>query len=476
VYLDRGLLHPNRRAVVDPRGAWTYGELDTAVGRAAAALGSLGGQRIGLLIGRGKEAVAAFLAVLEAGGVAVPFSTRASPREIAYQAADAGVSRIVTEPGAESLLSEAGACPRLALSDLHADGRRPPLPAADSPALMMYTSGTTGRPKGVVHTHASLMAQVDVLHRAWGWSEDDRLLHVLPLHHVHGLVNGVLGALWAGAELQMRKGFDASETWAAFAAREPTVFYAVPTLYHQLAEAWERQDGPTRKNWSQGAGALRLAVSGSAALPPTLWTKWRDLSGQALLERYGMTEIGMAISNPYRGERRPGTVGQPLPGVEIRLTGEGEIWMKGPTLYKEYWNRPDATRESFQDGYFRTGDVAEIRDGYYIIRGRMSVDIIKSAGYKISALEIEGVVAEHPSVREAAVVGVPDPEWGEVVTACVIPRAGASLTLEDLRAFCQDKLASYKTPRRLAVLPELPRNAMGKVTKPELVRRLESKS
>ena len=179
----------------------------------------------------------------------------------------------------------------------------------------------------------------------------------------------------------------------------------------------------------------------------------------------------MALSNPYRGERRPGTVGHPLPGVEVRIV-EGELWVRGPALFKEYWRNPDATRESFRESFFCTGDVAEIRDGYYCIRGRSSVDIIKSAGYKISALEIEQVLAEHPSVRDVAVVGVPDAEWGEVVTACVVPKPGASLSMDDVREFCGDKLAPYKTPRRLEVMSELPRNAMGKVTKPDLVRRL----
>jgi malonyl-CoA/methylmalonyl-CoA synthetase len=225
-------------------------------------------------------------------------------------------------------------------------------------------------------------------------------------------------------------------------------------------------------------------VSGSAALPAPLWGRWKEITGQALLERYGMTEIGMALSNPYRGERRPGTVGQPLPGVEVRLVGEdgrdvpagtpGEIWVRGPSLFKEYWNRPEATRESFLGGYFRTGDVAEEDAGYVRIRGRASVDIIKSAGYKISALEIEGVLLEHPAVGEAAVVGQPDAEWGEVITACVVLRPGRSLTLDELKEFCRDKLAPYKLPRRLRLLGELPRNAMGKVTKPALVEEPQS--
>jgi malonyl-CoA/methylmalonyl-CoA synthetase len=302
---------------------------------------------------------------------------------------------------------------------------------------------------------------------------------VLPLHHVHGLVNGALGALRAGAELGFRRSFEPDEVWNLFAAGAATVFYAVPTLYHQLAEAWARADVPARKAWSAGAAGLRLMVSGSAALPAPLWARWREIAGQDLLERYGMTEIGMAISNPYRGERRPGTVGQALPGMEVRIVAEdgrdappgspGEIRVRGPSLFREYWSRPDATRDSFRDGFFLTGDVAELDAGYVRIRGRASVDIIKSAGYKISALEIEAVLLEHPAIREAAVVGQPDPEWGELVTACVVLHPGRTLQAEELKEFCRDKLAPYKLPRRLRVLAELPRNAMGKVTKPALL-------
>jgi len=488
-YLERGLHRAERTAIRDAAGSWTYGELAAQAGRAAGSLTLQAGERVGLMLGRSREAVAVFLGVLEARGVAVPFSLRGTAREFAHQISDAGITRIVTEPAFEAVISDAvaqagGPAPRMtAMRDLLAGApRAAPAPGMDAAAVILYTSGTTGKPKGVVHTHASLTAQVDVLHRAWEWSEEDRLLHILPLHHVHGLVNGLLGALWAGAELRLVEKFEAARVWSAFAADEATVFYAVPTIYHQLAEAWEKQDSQTRRRWAEGAGRLRLAVSGSAALPAPLWSRWRDLTGQALLERYGMTEIGMAISNPYRGERRPGTVGQPLPGMTVRIVTEegrdvspgdsGEIWVEGPTLFKEYWGKPEATRETFTDGWFRTGDVAQVVDGYVRIVGRASVDILKSAGYKLSALEIEEVLAGHPAIGEVAVVGIPDPEWGEVVTACVIARPGQSLALDSLRDWCKDKLAAYKVPRRLVLRDALPRNAMGKVMKPDLIRDL----
>ncbi len=464
VFLARGLRRPEREAVRDAAGAWTYGELAARVEAVAARLGPLGGDRVGLIVERAKEAVAAFLGVLHAGGVALPFSTKATPREIAYAVGDAGISRIVAGPGLEGLAG-AKAVPLARLLEPGAPRVRASFPA-DAPAAILYTSGTTGSPKGVVHTHASLVSQVDILHRAWEWSEEDALLHVLPLHHVHGLVNGMLGALWAGARLDLA-GFDSARVWETFARREATVFYAVPTIYHQLVEAWS---GERSRAWAEGAAGLRLAVAGSAALPAPLFHRWREIAGLPLLERYGMTEIGMALSNPYRGERRAGTVGQPLPGMEVRIDDRsGEIRVRGPSLFREYWGKPEATRDSFEDGWFKTGDVAVVEDGYFRILGRASQDIIKSAGYKLSALEIEAVLVEHPAIAEAAVVGVPDPEWGEVVTAFVVLRPGAALTLEALRAWCGDKLSSYKQPRRLEVRPSLPRTAVGKVQKNALL-------
>ncbi|NIP57425.1 MAG: AMP-binding protein, partial [Gemmatimonadetes bacterium] len=357
----------------------------------------------------------------------------------------------------------------------------PPVTEED-PALMLYTSGTTGRPKGVVHTHRSLRAQIESLTEAWGWRADDRILLVLPLHHVHGIVNVLSCALWSGARCDVRPGFDPRETWERFARGDLTLFMAVPTIYHRLIAAWEGADPESRERWSAGARTMRLMVSGSAALPVRVLERWRELTGHTLLERYGMTEIGMALSNPLEGERRPGHVGAPLPGVEVRLVDEeerpvepgkeGEIQVRGPTLFREYWRRPEATAEAFtEEGWFRTGDVAVVEEGHYRILGRKSVDIIKTGGYKVSALEVEEVLRTHPSVDECAVVGVPDPEWGERVAAAVVLRNGAeagALDADVLRSWAKERLAPYKAPTRVRTVEALPRNAMGKVTKPRV--------
>jgi malonyl-CoA/methylmalonyl-CoA synthetase len=256
-----------------------------------------------------------------------------------------------------------------------------------------------------------------------------------------------------------------------------TLFMAVPTIYVKLIQTLDALSDAERASAIAGFARMRLMVSGSAALPASVHERWTALTGQALLERYGITEIGMALSNAYRGERRPGAVGTPLPGVEVRLCGEdgrlidvegapGEIQVRGPGVFQMYWNRPEATVESFEQGWFRTGDMAVRERGYYRIMGRLSVDIIKSGGYKLSALEIEAVLLEHPLIRECAVIGLPDDTWGEVVAAACVLSSGATLDLPTLRDWCKQHLAPYKLPQRLCTVAELPRNAMGKVTKP----------
>jgi malonyl-CoA/methylmalonyl-CoA synthetase len=278
----------------------------------------------------------------------------------------------------------------------------------------------------------------------------------------------------------MMDGFDTAKAWDRLAAGDLTLFMAVPTIYARLTNAWEAATPEQRDQMTAGCRKLRLMVSGSAALPVSTLEKWRSVSGHTLLERYGMTEIGMALSNPLHGERVPGHVGSPLPGVEVRLVDErhqpvedgtpGEIQVRGPAVFKEYWNRPEATRAAFIDGWFRTGDVAVRERGIYRILGRNSVDIIKTGGYKVSALEIEEVLRTHPAIEQCAVVGVDDVEWGERVGAAVVLRKGSTLTLEELRAWAKERLAVYKVPSRLRVVETLPLNAMGKVVKPEVVK------
>ena len=273
--------------------------------------------------------------------------------------------------------------------------------------------------------------------------------------------------------------FDANAVWDCIASANLTLFMAVPTIYTKLIAAWDAASAERREVLSRGCAGMRLMVSGSAALPVSTLLRWKQISGHTLLERYGMTEIGMALSNPLHGDRMPGSVGKPLPDVEVRLVGEdgklvppgtaGEIEVRGPGVFREYWRQPEATRSAFRDGWFRTGDTAVVENGIYRILGRTSSDILKTGGHKVSALEIEEVLRQHPAVAECAVVGVPDAEWGERVAAAVVLNERQMLDLPSLRSWALQLLAVHKVPSRLLVLNALPRNAMGKVVKPSVV-------
>ncbi|MFS4492705.1 acyl-CoA synthetase [Maribacter sp. 2308TA10-17] len=344
-------------------------------------------------------------------------------------------------------------------------------------AMILYTSGTTSKPKGVVTTHANIEAQITTLVNAWEWEANDYILNILPLHHVHGIINVMSCALWSGACCEFLPKYDAHEVWSIIKSGRLSLFMAVPTIYYKLISYWDKAPSEEQKELSDAASKLRLMVSGSAALPVPVLEKWREISSQTLLERYGMTEIGMGLSNSYHDERRPGHVGLPLPGVQMRLVdsdnktvGEnepGEFQIKGPSVFKEYWQKKEATKKAFtKDGWFITGDIAVLNKGFYKILGRDSVDIIKSGGYKISALEIEDVMRKHQDIADCAVVGLPDEEWGEIVSACIV--SDGTPDFDEISNWLKRQLPSYKIPRKYIIQKELPRNVLGKVTKNEL--------
>ncbi len=473
-------------AVVDRRGGATYAALLAAADEVAARLlagrASLEGERVALLAAPGAPFVAGLLGAWRAGGVAVPLAPSHPPAEHVHVLDDSGAAHALVDAGNATRLAPLSAGRRwrvLSLETAGAAGGRVargavPGPAPGDAALILYTSGTTGRPKGVVHTHGSLAAQVASLSAAWEWCADDAIPNVLPLHHTHGLVNVTLCALANGARVEMLPGFDAQECWRRLEEGDLTLFMAVPTVYARLAAAWDASDASARARRSAVCRRLRVMVSGSAALPVPLFARWEEISGHRLLERYGMTETGMALSNPLRGERVPGTVGAPLPGVEVALVDEtgarcadgvpGDLRVRGATLFRGYHGRPEETEQAFSDGWFLTGDVASRERGTFRILGRASADILKTGGYKISALEIEDVLRLHPGILDVAVVGLPDEEWGERVAAAVVAR-GEPPRLAALREWARERLAPYKLPTKLVAVEDLPRNAMGKVTK-----------
>ena len=346
----------------------------------------------------------------------------------------------------------------------------------DDTAVIIYTSGTTGRPKGAEITHGNLTANLESLHEAWGWRSDDVLLHVLPIFHVHGLFVALHGALHAGATTILMREFDPRRTLQTLVERNCTVFMAVPTIHRRLLDAAHRGEYDLSR--------VRLITSGSDRLPDDLFTAFEHTFGCRLLERYGMTETGMNLSNPLQGERRAGSVGLPLPGVEARIAspedgrslpdGEiGEVQLRGANIFKGYWRQPEKTAQSFTpDGWFHTGDLGfRAPDGYFTLCGR-SKDLIISGGLNIYPPEVERVLNEHPAVETCAVVGCPDSEWGERVTAVVVLRDGMEASAVELIDYCRERLAPYKSPKAIEFIPSLPRNAMGKIQKAELRKTL----
>ena len=478
--------HGQRIAAIDAERAITYNELLDASARVAAALlagrNDLGEARVGFLLAPGVRWIVTLWGIWRAGGIAVPLPLSAARPELEYFIGDTGASALICDSETSASIEPIAAVQGFATLryDRIASAGQVELPeiAIERRAMILYTSVTTSRPKGVVTTHANIAAQIETLVEAWGWQAEDRIVLCLPLHHVHGIINVVSCALWSGATCEMLPRFDAGAVWERIFSGELTVFMAVPTIYLRLIAAWEAAAPERQKQMSLAAAGLRLMVSGSAALPVSTLERWRQISGHTLLERYGMTEIGMALSNPLRGERVPGSVGTPLPLVQLRMVAEdgkpvepgvpGEIEVRGPSVFAEYWGKPEATREAFREGWFRTGDTAVVEKGVYRILGRTSIDILKTGGHRVSALEIEEVLLENSAIAECAVVGVADAEWGERVAAALVLRAGASLDLPTLREWARDLLSAHKIPSRLLILEALPRNAMGKVVKPSV--------
>ena len=475
--------HLGRTAMVTANGSFTYDQLLEASSRVASQLlwdqRDLKGRRVAFLTRRDFDYPAVQWGIWRAGGIAVPLCEVHPPAELHHTISDCEASMVIGHPDFAEILSpvaEKNRIPLLLSERLLAAGNRT-LPRVDPerPALMLYTSGTTGKPKGVVLTHANLESQIKSLIEAWEWRPEDRILHVLPLHHTHGIVNVLCCALWAGAACHMLPRFDVTAVWQKFVEGKITLFMAVPTNYFKLMEAFKKSPPDGRKMMRRACKGLRLMVSGSAALPTTAFQEWKTITGHELLERYGMTEIGMALSNPLRGKRRPGHVGMPLPGVEVQLVDDkgepaasgssGEIEVRGTSVFKEYWKRPEETKAAFRGPWFKTGDVAVMEEGSYRILGRQSTDIIKTGGYKVSALEIEEVLRTHALVAEVAVVGKKDPQWGERVCAAVVLKEGAATTRDELQKWGKEMLAPYKVPSMVIFVKDLPRNPMGKVVK-----------
>ncbi|MEU0355762.1 acyl-CoA synthetase [Streptomyces cyaneofuscatus] len=460
----------------------TYGELAAASTALAARIADAG--RVAVWATPTAETVIAVVAALRAGVPTVPLNPRTGETELAHILADSEPTAVLAGP--DEALPPALEKLRRVTVDARAFERTEDHPAVEAdpeaPALIVYTSGTTGPPKGAVLPRRAIAASLDALEDAWGWTGDDVLVHALPLFHVHGLILGVLGPLRRGGSLRHLGKFSA-EGVARELGSGGTMLFGVPTMYHRLAEVLDTPAGTTERDALAGslAGA-RLLVSGSAALPVHDHERIAAATGRRVIERYGMTETLMNTGIRADGAPRPGTVGPPLAGVELRLVEEdgtaltgpeaiGEIQVRGPNLFTGYLNRPDATAAAHTaDGWFRTGDVGTVdEDGYVTIVGRKATDLIKSGGYKIGAGEIENVLLGHPGVREAAVTGEADPDLGERVVAWVVAADPASPPgAEELADHVAGQLAPHKRPRTVHFLDALPRNDLGKIMKRSL--------
>ena len=428
---------------------YTFGEIDQRSGRMAAALLEQGlsqGDRVCVQLANCIEIIDIYLACIKTGIIFVPVNILYRDREVAHIVSDAEPKLFITA------------------ENIPAPGRTGPRPVpleGDSPAALVYTSGTTGTSKGAILTHNNFAANALNLLTCWQITNQDRFLLALPLFHVHALGNGLHCWLISGCRMRLLERFEHQTAVAQFLDFRPTLFFGVPTIYVRLLE--------TPKEAADQIGkAMRLFVSGSAPLPAHILEEFRALFGHTILERYGMTETIMNISNPYIGERRPGSVGLPLPGVSVRLSDAGEVLLKGPNIFAGYWKRDDATRDSFVDGWFKTGDIAtRSEDGYYTLSGRKS-DLIISGGFNIYPREIEEFLMEQPEIVEAAVVGEPDRLRGEIPVAYIVVRE--PIDHDVLLERCKVNLSSFKVPRRIENVTLLPRNALGKVQKHLLCR------
>jgi len=444
----------------------TFGEIEDVSNRFAQALATRGlvaGDRLCVCLPNSAEVIELFLACVKLGVIYVPVNVLYRERETGHIVNDAQPKGVVT----------AAELPELVRAAAASDAQRRPAPRldGDSPAALVYTSGTTGVSKGAVLTHNNFAVNALNLITCWQISSADRLMLPLPLFHVHGLGNGLHSWLISGCRMRLLERFEHQKATESLLDFRPTLFFGVPTIYVRLLET------PAETAREIGSG-MRLFVSGSAPLAAQVLGDFRVLFGHTILERYGMSETLMNLSNPYLGERRAGTVGYPLPGVSVRLLdpegnaagdGEtGEIYLRGANVFSGYWNRPEATQEAFRDGWFRTGDLAvRSADGYYTLVGRRS-DLIISGGFNIYPREIEEFLTEQPEIAEAAVAGVPDRIRGEMPVAYVVERSPVNSS--DLEERCRAALASYKVPRAFIRVEKLPRNAMGKIQKHLLPR------
>ena len=499
---ERARTFGTKTAILYNKQQITFAELDQRIKKTAEILRYLKinqGDRVALLLPKGLEFIETYFAVLSLGAIALPLNPGYQPEEILYFLSDSESTLLVSPsekyseltslltqiPPLQVLLidQDNGPVPSYrSLLERSGPGKEFFYPTREEDiALLCYTSGTTGRSKGAMITHGNLIHNLLALQRAWRWTEQDKLLHVLPLFHIHGLAVALQGALYAGSTIIMEEGFEPFRAWRLLEEEACTMFMAVPTIYHRLSMAWD--DLERKPNLSN----IRVFISGSAPLPEPLFHRFKEQTGHTLLERYGMTETGMIATNPYEPEsRKVKSVGYPLDGVTIRVVGKegldvkpeevGEVWIKGDNVFKGYWKQPEKTAESFEGGWFKSGDLGyqDPKDDLRLCLVGRSKELIISGGYNVYPKEIENVLEDHGAVQEAAVFGLAHEDFGEQVVAAVVLKEGQSLNAEELISFCKTRLVGYKCPKKTFFRSTLPRNPMGKLQKHLLQKEYDS--
>jgi len=491
--------YPQKPAIIFEDQSYSYKDLDDQVQKYAALLDRVGvnkGDRVAIQLPKRMEFIFLELAVMTIGGVVLPLNFDYQPEEIRYYLLDSGsrvfftdserfersktfldelehVATILVDPVREAV--SMGLATELEKTSPNFERTYPT--SGEDLAAILYTSGTTGKPKGAMLSHRNLISNMMALNDIWKWSSTDVLLHVLPLFHVHGLFVALHGGLYAGATIVMHRRFEPERSWEALAGNQCTVFMGVPTIFGRLVDHWELMQAKA------DLSSIRLFISGSAPLAETLFNRFEQATGFRILERYGMTEALMVASNPVQPDRRKAkSVGYPLPGVEIKIalnkgenavSGEaGEVWVRGDNVFLGYWQLPEKTAECFEDKWFKTGDLGRLdptdSQRLYIV-GR-SKELIITGGYNVYPREVEDVLESHQALKEAAVVGLPDDDFGERVTAFVVLKPDAKISSDDLITYCRERLARYKCPKTVSIMDALPRNPMGKIQKNILVK------
>jgi malonyl-CoA/methylmalonyl-CoA synthetase len=501
VLLEKAEVFGPKTAIQIDKQERSFAALEQQVTKAAEVLNTLNvckGDRVAFLLPKGLTFIELYFAALGLGASALPLNPAYRPEEIGYFLTDSQASLVITDSKKyHEIVAVLEVIPSLQvlIVDLEIPkthfypgllkesfrGKGPSYPTrGEDVAMLCYTSGTTGRSKGAMITHENLIENMKDLNRAWRWTDQDKLLHVLPLFHIHGLTVALHGGLFAGSTQVLIERFDPLETWQNLEDEHCTMLMAVPTIYQRLSQAWDTLGKkPNLEN-------VRVFISGSAPLPEPLFHRFKKQTGHTLLERYGMTEAGMIASNPYEPElRKVNSIGYPLEGVSVRIVGKdgrdvsaggvGELWIKGRNVFKGYWNQPDKTAEAFKDGWFKTGDLGyqDPEDHLRLYLSGRAKELIITKGYNVYPKEIENILEDHPAVQETAVFGVPHEDFGEQVTAAVVLGEGESIEGEELIRFCKSRLAGYKCPQKIFFRSALPRNPMGKIQKHLLQKEYE---